>query len=193
MINFDLRTSYFCVVFLSILLSICFPLHQEFWFAFSSISIVKSSKSAHKWFRSANLPWSSTLFELHLTLCFFLAIGVLQYFSDEPFLWSYSLYSGRSLRSASLCIPQFCPPSSSQLLKLHFTSFQLQPQPPSETLWSPCSASWLKYFQRSTILMQLFASYGSGNWWKGQNMKERRSSCTLAHIPVCRHEMNTLM
>ena len=128
MINFDLRTSYFWVVFLSILLSICFPLHQEFWFAFSSISIVKSSKSAHKWFRSANLPWSSMLFELHLTLCFFLAIGVLQYFSDEPFLWSYSLYSGRSLRSASLCIPQFCPPSSSQLLKLHFTSFQLQPE-----------------------------------------------------------------
>ena len=29
MINFDLRTSYFWVVFLSILLSICFPLHKS--------------------------------------------------------------------------------------------------------------------------------------------------------------------
>ena len=65
----------------------------------------------------------------------------------------------------------------------------------AEMLWSPCSASGLKYFRHSTILMQLFASYGSGNWWKGQNMEERRSSCTLAatHIAVCRQEMNSLM
>ena len=47
----------------------------------------------------------------------------------------------------------------------------------AERLWSPCSASGLKYFRRSTILMQLFASYD--NWWKGQNMEERSSYSSL--------------